>query len=146
VEFTGRGTVDAPPAAVFAVVADLTTYPRWLGIVQAVASDGDGDGAWAVDLGARLGPLRRTKRLRMVNTERTPTTSVRFERQEQDDRAHSPWVLGAALSPTDEGARTDLVMRLSYGGGAWIPGLDLVLRAEVARAVPRLAALAREAN
>lgn len=135
IDFTGDGVVDAPPDAVRQVVADLTTYPAWLGVVAAVVPDGDG---WLVDIGARLGPLRRTKRVRMA---RAADDALRFERQEDDGRAHSPWVLAGTVAPEGR-AGTRLTMHLYYGGGLWAPGLDRVLRDEVRRALPRLERLA----
>lgn len=113
-------------------MADLTTYPQWLGIVQAVTPDGD---AWVVELGARLGPFKRTKRVRIVRTA-CDAAYVRFERAELDGREHSPWVLSAEVRPAGEG--TELTMHLHYGGSAWLPGLDLVLAQEVRRAGARL--------
>ena len=73
-------------------LADLGTYPAWLGLVT--AAEPDGDNTWVVTLRARLGPLARSKRLRMVRTERS-ADSVRFERREVDGRDHSEWVLSA---------------------------------------------------
>lgn len=134
---TGSTTLAVPPLLVLAEVADLATYPHWLGIVhEVVATD---DGAWLVDLGARVGPLRRTKRVRMVRTLYDPVSgAVRFERAELDGRAHSAWVLSAAVVPTGEGS--SVTMHLHYGGSAWLPGTDLVVRQEMRRAGSRLAA------
>jgi len=136
IEFTGTGVVAATPAQVFPVVADLTTYPDWLGIVQAV-HPADDDGAWLVDIGARLGPLRRTKRLRMIRAEHVAPTQATFERAERDGKDHSPWLLSATLEPHDTNATT-VTMRLHYGGGFALPGLDRLLAQEVQRALPRL--------
>jgi uncharacterized protein YndB with AHSA1/START domain len=135
VDFTATTRLPAPPERVYAEVADLATYPHWLGIVHGVAADGDG---WLVDLGARLGPFLRTKRVRMTPAERRPPIVVRFERAEADGREHSPWVLEATLRP-DGAEATELAMHLHYGGSLWLPGLDLVLRREVDRAGGRLA-------
>lgn len=135
-ELTASVRLPAAPDRVFAEVADLATYPHWLGIVHGVEPDGDG---WLVDLGARIGPFARTKRVRMTTAERRPHELVRFERAELDGRAHSPWILEAHLEP-DETDGTHLTMRLHYGGALWVPGLDLVLRQEVRRAGGRLAA------
>jgi hypothetical protein len=44
------------PARVYREVADLSTYPEWLGIV--LEAEADGEGAWYVELGARLGSVR----------------------------------------------------------------------------------------
>jgi hypothetical protein len=96
-----------------------------------LAAEPDGAG-WLVDIGARLGPLRRAKTVRMVRTDDSPDTVV-FERQEHDGRQHSPWVLTARLDND-----TDLTVHLHYGGSAWLPGLDRVLQQEIKRAPGRL--------
>jgi hypothetical protein len=131
-----------PPEVVFAQVRDLGGYPAWLGVVhRAVAvSGGDPDGAaaWLVDLGARLGPVRRSKRVRMVRVVDDAPQLVRFERVEADGRSHSPWVLTVRIEGAD-GSR--LTMHLHYGGRAWLPLVELALRDEIRRGGPRLAAV-----
>lgn len=130
-------TLDAPvpPDDVFAWVDDLTRYPAWLDIVpRAVATD-DGH-AWLVDLRGRLGPLARSKRLRMVRTACDAPSSVRFEREELDGRSHSPWVLDATVEPHGDGSR--LTMRLHYGGGLFGPVLERLLKDEIERSRTRL--------
>ena len=120
----------------------LDGYPHWLGIVLAVegappAPDDVGP-AWWVELGGRIGVVRKTKRVRMVRTVEGPDR-IRFERSELDGRAHNEWVLEAQLEP--RGAdRTDLEMAVHYGGDRRIPVLDAVLRAEVRKAGRRLVA------
>ncbi|MDP9389744.1 MAG: SRPBCC family protein [Actinomycetota bacterium] len=130
----------APPERVFAEVADLSTYPEWLGIVHAAEPapphDGDQGPAWMVDLGARLGPLRRTKRVRMVRTEQHRPKLVRFEREEHDGRTHSAWILTAEVEVDGNGSR--LTLRLHYGGALKVPAVELVLREEIRRAGDRL--------
>ena len=123
-----------PPDRVFAVVADLATYPRWLDIVA--RADPADDGSWTVDLRGRLGPFARSKRLRMVRTADEAPTHARFERAELDGRSHSPWVLDAAVAPAADGSR--LTMTLHYGGGLWMPVLERMLRDEIERSRPRL--------
>ena len=123
-----------PPDEVFAVVADLATYPRWLDIVA--RADANDDGSWTVDLRGRLGPFARSKRLRMVRTADDAPTHARFERAELDGRSHSPWVLDAAVAPAGDGSR--LTMTLHYGGGLWMPVLERMLRDEIERSRPRL--------
>jgi hypothetical protein len=90
------------------VVADLGTYPGWLDIVpRAEPVDGHPDDpgpAWSVDLRGQLGPLRRSKRLRMVRRRDEPTL-VEFERRELDDRSHSDWVLSARITRVSTSAR-----------------------------------------
>lgn len=137
--------LDAPvaPAALFAAVERLERYPSWLDIVpraepvEAVA--GDVGPAWSVDLRGRLGPLARSKRLRMVRTAHEPDASIRFERVEVDGRQHSPWVLTATVTRTGEGSR--LTMGLHYGGGLFGPVLERILVDEIERSKPRLLSL-----
>jgi len=138
-----RSSVELPagPDRVFAEVARLDTYPHWLGLVQraerAPADSGDPGPAWLVDLGARLGPIRRTKRVRMVRAEARPPRLVRFERRELDGGRHSAWVLAAEVAPAAGGS--SLTMTLHYGGAARLPGVDRLLADEVRRAAGRLA-------
>ena len=122
------------PEVLFCWVRDLERYPEWLEIVTQ-ASGGD-DGSWAVDLRGRLGPLARTKRLRMVRTELVESRRVVFERDEVDGREHSPWTLTADVSADGAGAR--LAMSLHYGGGLFEPLIERVLRDEIERSRLRL--------
>jgi hypothetical protein len=134
--------LDAPcgAAELFPWVADLARYPQWLTIVDRVQPTDDG--AWRVDLRARLGPLARSKRLRMTRTQHDPERLVVFERDEADGRRHSPWVLQAELAPSSTVAGgTHLVMHLSYGGGLWGPVLERVLADEIESGRDRLLAL-----
>lgn len=140
-DLRGEGVLPAPPDRVMAYVGDLATYPDWLGIVLTARVDLEdpvNEHAWLVDLGARLGPLKKAKRVRMVRTVLTDD-AVRFERQERDDREHSPWVLDGRVAPDPAGAR--LAMHLHYGGSRWLPGLELLLNEEVRRATGKLARL-----
>jgi hypothetical protein len=143
------------PDELYGWVEDLGGYPRWLEIVTraepldgdaaasgAAGSDGAGSGddrpAWAVDLRGRLGPLARSKRLRMVRTVHDGRTA-RFERAELDGRAHSPWILDATVEEHPDGSR--LAMRLHYGGGLFGPVLERVLKDEITRSKDRLLTL-----
>jgi hypothetical protein len=129
-------TLDAPhpPDAVFAWVADLDRYPAWLDIVPKATPDGDD--AWLVILRGRLGPLARSKRLRMARVAVAEPYTVRFERDERDGRHHSPWVLQAEVTPADGGSR--LTMRLHYGGSLFGPVLERLLGDEIERSRGRL--------
>lgn len=129
-------TLDAPhaPDDVFAWVADLGRYPDWLDIVA--RADADGDEAWFVFLRGRLGPLARSKRLRMRRTLLEVPRAVRFERDEQDGRAHSHWVLAAEVDPAPGGSR--LTMHLHYGGSLFGPVLERLLGDEIERSKGRL--------
>ncbi|HWH36006.1 MAG TPA: SRPBCC family protein [Acidimicrobiales bacterium] len=133
-----------PPETLFAWVDDLGRYPRWLDLVARAepvpAHEGDEGPAWAVDLRARMGPLARSKRLRMVRTRHQAPEVARFERREHDGRDHSAWVLQASVAA--KGSRSSrLTMHLHYGGALFGPLLERKLHDEVARCRPRLLAL-----
>ena len=133
-ELTAPCTIDA----LFEWVGDLGRYPEWLGIVQRAEALDEGAGdppAWQVELRGRLGPLARSKRLRMVRSELS-ATGVTFERSERDGRNHSPWVLRADVAPIADGSV--LTMRLHYGGSLWGPVLERLLRDEIERSRVRL--------
>jgi Polyketide cyclase / dehydrase and lipid transport len=136
--------LDAPctPDELFAWVDDLSRYPQWLDIVpRATPVDphpDDSGPAWSVDLRGRLGPLARSKRLRMVRTSLEPRR-VRFERVEHDGRRHAPWVLEATVDAVDGGSR--LRVHLHYGGSLVGPLVERLLADEIARSRPRLRAL-----
>jgi hypothetical protein len=128
----------ASPESVFAWVEDLSLYPAWMPLVtRAVAEPAAEPSAWAVELTGRLGPLARSKRLRMARVRHDPPRSVRFERAERDGRSHSAWVLGAEVTPTDTGAR--LVVELVYDGGLFGPVLERLLADQVETGRRRLA-------
>jgi hypothetical protein len=133
-------SLEAPCAAeqLFELVDDLSTYPQWNGLVHtAVAEPGDAP-VWDVELRARLGPLARSKRLRMVRTMRDPESfTVRFERDQADGRNHSPWVLNAAI--VEQGGTSTLTMHLHYGGSLWTGGaLERVLAEQITSGRERL--------
>ena len=142
------------PEHLFSLVEDLGGYPAWLTIVPvAVAAadaavdadeptDGDEGPAWFVELRGRIGPLARSKRLRMVRTEHEPPRRVRFERHERDGRDHAPWVLEGTVEPTDDGSR--VTMHLHYGGGFGDAVLQRLLRQEIEHSRPRLRELAEQ--
>ncbi len=122
----------------FEWVGDLGRYPEWLGIVERAEQLTDQEGgppAWRVDLRGRLGPLARSKRLRMVRAEFS-AAGVTFERRERDGRNHSPWVLRADVAPDAVGSV--LTMRLHYGGSLWGPVLERLLKDEIERSRSRL--------
>ena len=142
VDVTASLDTGAVPQRLFDLVADLGTYPDWLDIVpRAVPADADGDDpgpAWSVDLRAQVGPLRRSKRLRMVRSEHESPHRVVFERRELDGRSHSPWVLTADVVPGADGSTSSLTMGLHYGGTLWVPMLDRLLADEIERSRVRL--------
>jgi hypothetical protein len=139
-----------PPAHLFDSLDDLSSYPEWLEIVDRAEvtpshPDDDGDAAWVVDLRGRLGPLARSKRLRMVRTTCDAPDLVRFERREHDGRNHSDWVLEAEVQPLDHGPdagpdapASRLVMRLHYSGSFGGSVLEKLLSDAIERSRPAL--------
>ena len=134
--------LDCSPAAARAVLGDLGRYPEWLDIVHRArsvdAEPGDPGPAWLVDLRASIGPLARSKRLRMVRSEPTDTT-IRFERRELDGREHNAWELITEIVPTAAG--TSVTMALDYRGGLLDGLVERLLQREIEEARVRLRAL-----
>ncbi|MCD9622818.1 hypothetical protein [Rhabdothermincola salaria] len=136
------GALDAPAGPGGSGDADRSTGSGGVGDGD---SDGDGDGsadtdeppAWSVELRATLGPLARSKRLRMVRTV-DEADHLRFERRETDGREHSPWVLDATIVPLEGGAASRLVMNLHYGGSFGGNLLERLLGDEIERSKPCL--------
>jgi hypothetical protein len=151
VDVTATLDTTAPPERLRTWISELDRYPDWLSIVpraekepapvDAAAVEADGGPAWAVELRAKLGPLARSKRLRMVRTLDEPG-HVRFERWELDGKDHSPWVLDARVDATGEGSR--LTMMLHYGGNLGVNLLEKLLTDEIEESKPRLKALVED--
>jgi hypothetical protein len=146
VDVTAEMDAQAPPEAVFAWIEDLERYPEWLGLVsraEAAEAHPDDEGpAWSIDLRARIGPLARAKRLRMVRTVHESPRRATFERREHDGRFHAPWVLRAEIEGDGDPSR--LVMQLHYGGTLFGSVAERLLREEIAKSRPRLAQLVEE--
>jgi len=122
-------------------VADLTKYPEWMPLVHSAVAIGDD--VWDVELRAKVGVFARSKRLRMRRTLNTDTLYV-FERDEDDGRRHSPWMMRVSLTPSDSGST--VAIDLSYGGNLWTAGvLDRVLASQVDAGKVALAALVQGA-
>ena len=134
-----------PPGAVFGWIEDLGFYPRWLEIVTRATprvDPGETRPTWDVDLRGRLGPVARSKRLRMVRTVHDPGQRVVFERHELDGRSHSPWRLEAEVTPAGSaGAEAHLRVVLRYEGRFFGPVLERMLGDEIVSAKSRLADL-----
>lgn len=142
-DLTATLDAECTPAELYRWVGSLDTYDRWLEIVprteRAPAAPGDPGPAWFVTLRGTLGPLARSKRLRMVQTEAEAPGRARFERRETDGRDHAAWVLDATV--TAEGTTSTLTMDLHYGGSLWVPLLDRLLVSEIDASRVRLRTL-----
>ena len=94
--------------------------------------------SWTLD---QVGPLARSKRLRMRRAVHAPTERVVFERSEVDGKRHSPWVLESAMTEQASG-EVELTMTLTYGGNLWTGAiLERVLDDHVERGARSLTEL-----
>lgn len=136
--------VPADPDDVMPWVETLGAYPSWTGLVHRVTPDAGSDPAWIVELRTRIGPLARSKRLRMVRVNTTEPGHVRFERCETDGRDHGRWELDARCVSTGAPGNpsSHLTVTLSYDGANWAGGLvERALYDAVERSKERLTEL-----
>lgn len=140
----------ASPDSVLAYVANLDDYPSWMSLVHSTHREaGAVPPAWSVELRARVGPLARSKRLRMVRTEYLvgEFSRIVFERSETDGRRHAAWRLEVTVGPARNSdaaagsASTELAMVLSYDGRFFVSVVESVLRQNVEAGRNRLAEL-----
>jgi hypothetical protein len=136
--------VDA--ATLFAHVDDLAAYGVWMPLihdVEPLAVAPGCDPAWTVELRAQVGPFARSKRLRMERTVHEVDHLAVFERNEDDGRTHSTWVLRAELTRLEQRTpHTALTMSMTYGGSLWSGVvLQRVLDEQVRRGSEALLAL-----
>jgi hypothetical protein len=142
-----EAVLEAEPRRVFAVLADLATWPAWLDVVTRAEPDGaDADGvvAWRVRLGLALGPVSVGYDVRMARVITDPGERVRFERDERDNRSdHSMVVIDVRLMATGDLTRATVSIEIEKR----IPMLDLQqqLDRRAARATRRLQRLLEEA-
>lgn len=127
---------------VYRELAVLDHYSEWLDIVERVepapALGADRGPAWFVQLRGKVGPLSRSKKLRMVRTVAEASSHVVFERSEADGKSHSAWILRADITPNNAGA--SLRMTLHYGGGLFDGVVERLLKGEIESAQRRLKA------
>jgi hypothetical protein len=145
-----NASLEAPCTAdvLFGLVDDLSRYPYWIDLVHRADAVPDpqfdvvAEAVWLVELRARVGPLARSKRLRMKRTEHdTVARHVVFTRAEADSRRHSAWELTADVAPAAGGSA--LSMHLHYGGGLWTGGIfERALADQITNGRARLVALA----
>jgi carbon monoxide dehydrogenase subunit G len=126
VRASASARLSAAPGAVFAVIADLTTWPRWLDVVTRVTPDGER--AWRVRLGVKLGPVDLGRDVRLVATTFDEPARVVVEREELDGRPdHSPIEIAVdVVAVTDAGdgvAASDVTLAAHVGKR--LPFVDL---------------------
>ena len=110
---------------VFEVVSDLETYPDWLDIVENVLAESND--AWFVTLTAKIGPIKRSKKLRMIRT--VEDNTVNFIRQETHDREFSIWEMTSTVTELSESS-SNLLIELNYSGAYWSSLLDALFEAK----------------
>jgi hypothetical protein len=115
-------------------IDDLAQYPSWMGLVYTVVPEGEG--VWQVELRGKIGPFARSKRLRMIQVETSEPHHIRFERQENDGRSHSDWVLDAQV--TEVGSASTLNMTLRYSGRLFSSVVERALHDEIEASKQRL--------
>jgi hypothetical protein len=115
-------------------IEDLAQYPSWMGLVHTVVPEGEG--VWQVELRGKIGPFARSKRLRMIQVETSEPHHIRFERQENDGRSHSDWVLDAQV--TEVGSASTLNMTLRYSGRLFSSVVERALHDEIEASKQRL--------
>ena len=122
VHAVSRVRLRADPAAVRAVLADLSTWPEWLDVVTASQPEPGGrPPAWKTRLGFKVGPVELGTDVRLELVEDSPR-HLRFERREDDGRDdHSVVVLDVTLDPDGEAVDVGLEVVV----GKQIPFLDL---------------------
>ena len=121
-------------AKILPFIDDLAQYPAWMGLVHTVISEGED--VWQVELRGKIGPFARSKRLRMIQVETSEPHHIRFERQENDGRSHSDWVLDAQV--TEVGSASTLNMTLHYGGRLFSNVVERALHDEIEASKQRL--------
>lgn len=140
-----RATLEAEcdPHEVFVFVDDLGAYPQWVDLVHRAEREPGHDDVWQVELRARLGPLARSKRLRMRRVVHDPEHCVvEFHRDEVDGRQHAPWVMRAVVER--RASVSVLQVQLHYGGALWTGGvLERALAEQITSGRERLASLVR---
>lgn len=134
--------VDLPVSAhvLESVIGDLTTYPRWMGLVHSV-SPADDLGGYRVELRGKIGPFARSKVLRMERMD--DSGRIRFVRRELDGRAHGRWELEAQITSSQitssqTSSESTLTMTLLYEGRWWTSVVEKLLSEEVEASKIRL--------
>lgn len=133
-DITADVDLKASREAVHAVLCDLGRYPEWLSIVP--KAEAEADGCWQVELRAKVGPLARSKQLRMKKVV-DDENHIRFEREETDGRTHSAWVLDVTITPSGEN-NVRVEMGLHYGGSFAGGIVERLLAQEIENSKTRL--------
>ena len=139
--------VNAPVEKVFETLRDLviSNFTRFVDLVEPETPESDSElAAWQVTLRARIGPLSRMKRLRMVRT-KDNANSIIFSRQETDGKEHADWVLDIGLISLGAKEST-ITIEISYRGKLWNGSVDKALQSHIESAQKKLDEILNENN
>lgn len=133
------------PEVLFAITEDLANISPWLDLLgdakPASPDPSDVGPAWDATFVVKLGPLTKTKDVRLVQIEHEPYKSVVYERHEIPTEGKDPskiamWRLTLKVSPTNEGS--SLFVNVFYGGDALGDMAEGILTKELNKSKPAL--------
>lgn len=142
-----EASFDAPctPELLFSIVEDLTNITPWLDLLGGAdpspVDPSDAGPAWDATFAIKLGPLTKTKDVRLVRIVHTPPTDVVYERHEfpiegKDTSQIAMWRLTLRVTPTDTGS--SLHVHVFYGGDALGDMAEGILTKELKKSRPAL--------
>jgi len=122
------------------ILRDLSEFQPLVSIIDVVRPESDA--VWSVDLRADLGPIRRSKRLRMARVSADDEGTLVFERQELDNRRHASWRLTIEIQPVANGSGVEII--LDYDGRVPLGVLEGLVAEEIVAASQRLESIIDE--
>ncbi len=142
-----EATFEAPcePELMFSLMEDLENITPWLdllgGAERTTADPSDVGPAWDATFAIKLGPLTKTKDVRLVQIVHEPYEKVVYERHElpiegKDASQIAMWRLTMKVSPTDTGSL--LYVHVFYGAEALGDMAEGILTKELNKARPAL--------
>lgn len=142
-----EASFEAPctPELLFSIVEDLGNITPWLdllgGAEPSPADPADTGPAWGATFAIKLGPLTKTKDVRLVRIVHSPQADVVYERHEvpvegRDVAQIAMWRLTMTVSPTDAGSA--LHVHVFYGGDALGDMAEGILTKELNKSRPAL--------
>ena len=142
VTVTAEGDVAQPPQQVFSIVGDPLTYSSWCGgvlDVEAAPAAEHEPPAWFIRVGARVGLIKMSTRLRMELVIDEPPTHLAFQRRELNQPGHSRASLRVDVRATATGST--VVTTIELGASKLPPGAEALLRREVRKSSKRIESL-----
>lgn len=134
-----------PPELLFSIVEDLAEISPWLDLlgdaVPCSPAQGDIGPAWDSTFAIKLGPLTKTKDVRLVRIVHKAPSEVVYERHEVPVEGRDPsqiamWRLTLKVRPVDSGSRLDV--HVFYGGDALGDMAEGILTKELKKSRPAL--------